>query len=210
MKSCFLDYSIAYCSSEDPRFPISSIQSATIRSSGWQSDANPLYPVYFVVERGLFIGTSETEFSPKATMNRGMLATVLYRMAGEPEVQFSPIFGDVKEGSWYAPGVIWAAQSGVISSETEDCKPLENLTRQEIAVMLYNYATWRGIDTSERGDLSGMSDSDQISEWALDAMSWNVAKGIFIGTGESIKPLDTTNRAEVATVLMRFDALFSQ
>lgn len=167
-------------------------------------------PVYFVVERGLFIGTSDTQFSPKATMNRGMLTTVLYRMDGEPEVTYSPIFSDVKEGSWYAPGIIWAAQSGVISSDTEISKPLEDLTRQEIAVMLYNYAAWKGIDTSERADLSIMKDVDQISEWALDAFSWNVARGIFIGTGENLNPLGTTNRAEVATVLLRFDALFAE
>ena len=167
-------------------------------------------PVYFVVERGLFIGTSETQFSPKATMNRGMLATVLYRMAGEPAVEYSPIFTDVKDGSWYAPGVVWAAQSGVISSASETCKPLEDLTRQEIGLMLYNYAAWKGIDTSERADLSIMKDGDQVSDWAMDAMSWNVAKGIFIGSGENLNPLDTTNRAEVATVLLRFDALFAE
>lgn len=167
-------------------------------------------PVYFVVERGLFIGTSETQFSPKATMNRGMLATVLYRMAGEPEVTYSPIFTDVKDGSWYAPGIVWAAQSGVIASDSETCKPLEDLTRQEIGLMLYNYAAWKGIDTSERADLSIMKDGDQVSDWALDAMSWNVAKGIFIGSGENLNPLDTTNRAEVATVLLRFDALFAE
>ena len=176
-----------------------------VSAGSWYYD-----PVYFVVERGLFVGTSETQFSPMTTMNRGMLATVLYRMAGEPEVEYSPIFTDVKEGSWYAPGIVWAAQSGVLSVDTETCAPLENLTRQEIGLMLYNYAAWNGIDTTERADLSIMKDGDQVSDWAIDAMSWTVAKGIFIGTGEKLEPLGETNRAQVATVLLRFDALFAE
>lgn len=167
-------------------------------------------PVYYVVDRGLFVGTSETKFSPKVTMNRGMLATVLYRMAGEPEVTYSPIFSDVAESAWYAPGVIWAAENNILAfAGVETCRPNEDLTRQEIVVMLYNYASWAGIDTSARVDLSAAPDGAEVADWANDAMSWAVAVGIIIGdTDGKLTPEAYTNRAQVATVLLRFDELF--
>ena len=167
-------------------------------------------PVYYVVDRGLFVGTSDTTFSPRVTMNRGMLATVLYRMAGEPEVTYSPIFSDVTEDAWYAPGIVWAAENDILAVvEGETCQPREDLTRQEIVVMLYNYANWVGIDTSARADLSLSPDGDVVPDWAKEAMSWAVAAGIIIGdTNGKLTPEVYTNRAQVATVLLRFDELF--
>ena len=167
-------------------------------------------PVYYVVDRGLFVGTSDTTFSPRVTMNRGMLATVLHRMAGEPEVTYSPIFSDVAESAWYAPGVVWAAENNILATvEGDTCQPQEDLTRQEIVVMLYNYANWVGIDTSARADLSTAPDGNMVPDWAREAMSWAVATGIIIGdTNGKLTPEVYTNRAQVATVLLRFDELF--
>lgn len=165
--------------------------------------------VYFVVDQGLFVGTSETKFSPLATMNRGMLATVLHRLAGTPAVAYSPVFSDVPDGLWYTNGVVWAAANRVVNGMGDGTyRPTGDLSRQQIAVMLYNYANWVGIDTSDRADLSAYPDGASVASWAKDAMSWAVSAGIIQGdTNSRLTPAANANRAQVATMLQRFSGL---
>lgn len=181
---------------------VSEVEFVDVPEGQWYYDA-----VYYVVEKGLFKGVSETEFAPTSTMTRGMLTTVLHRLYGSPAVSYSPIFSDVPEGKWYTDGTVWAGMNGVVNGMGDGTfKPLGDLNRQQIAVMLYNYANWLGYDTSARSDLATAPDGSKVAGWAKDAVSWAVASGIIQGgSGGVLAPTDAANRAQVATMLMRFE-----
>lgn len=173
-----------------------------VKEGAWYYDA-----VAYAVDRGLFQGVSDTEFAPGSSMNRGMLATVLYRLAGRPEVTYAPVFTDVADGTWYAAGVVWSAENGVVKGFPNGTfAPMSELTRQQIAVMLFNYAGWAGCDTSGQGDLSAFPDGESTASWAKDAVSWAVSVGILQGSGGKLLPSESATRAQVATMLQRFEA----
>lgn len=162
--------------------------------------------VRFAIDHGLFNGVSDKEFSAGSSMNRAMLATVLYRMADQPEMDYSGVFTDVADGQWYAPGVEWAASVGVVTGYEDDTfRPAAAITREQIAVMLYRYAgQYLGLDVSQRGDLSGFPDGVDVSSWAQEAFSWTVGVGIIGGSNDGLlNPGNTATRAEVATMLQR-------
>ena len=161
--------------------------------------------VRFVVENGLFTGVSDTQFQPGTTMQRNMMATVLHRLAKEPEVDYSAVFSDVPDGKWYTNGIIWCAQTGIVSGMGGGrFAPGQTVTRQQIAVMLYNYAVRTGRSAVERGDMSAFSDAGTVASWATDAMSWAVGVGILNGSGGKLLPGDGAQRAQVAAMLHRF------
>ena len=187
----------------DPPAPVDPVKTfSDVPATAWYYDA-----VCYVVERGLFQGTGDTVFSPGATMTRGMLTTVLYRMSGSPGISYSPIFSDVPENKWFTEGTVWAGQNEVVKGMGDGTfKPNGELTRAQIAQMLYNYAHWLGLDTSVRGDVSGFADASSISSWAREAMSWAVGIGLFQGdTQNRLTPSAAATRAQVATLLQRFD-----
>lgn len=167
----------------------------------WYYDA-----VYYVVDRGLFVGKSSTEFVPDSKMSRAMLSTVLHRLAGEPAVTYRPIFSDVPDGTWYTAGTIWTAENNIAVSRGEGVfVPTENASRQELVVTIYNYAVWAGCDTSQRADLSAFPDGDQVPAEVRDAVSWAVAAGILQGgSGGKLLLNEPTGRAQVATMILRF------
>ena len=188
---------------EEPVEPPAPVMTfADVPEGSWYYDA-----VYYVVERGLFQGTGENTFAPDATMTRGMLTTVLYRMSGSPDVAYSAVFSDVPDGQWYTAGTVWAGQNGVVNGTGNGMfTPGGDLTREQIAQMLYNYAQWLGLDTSAQGDVTGFADAASISDWAGKAMSWAVGVGLFQGdTQNCLTPSAAATRAQVATLLQRFD-----
>lgn len=164
--------------------------------------------VAYVVEKELFNGVSEDRFAPLSSMNRSMLAVVLHRMAGEPEAEYSGVFPDIPDGTWYTEGVEWARANGVVNGSSDGTfRPSARITRQEIALMLYRYAgNYLGLDVSQRGSLEEFSDKKDVSGWASEAVSWAVGTGIVTGsdTGK-INPQKNASRAEVATMLQRMD-----
>ena len=162
--------------------------------------------VWFVIDRGLFNGVSETVFSPNSSMDRSMLATVLYRMAGTPTASYAGAFSDVADGQWYTAGIEWAASCGVVTGYDDGTfLPSVSVTREQIALMLYRYAgLYLGMSTDESGDLSGFADGGRVSFWAEDAVRWAVGAGILSGFDDgTLKPVNTATRAEVATMLQR-------
>ena len=162
--------------------------------------------VYYAVTGGLFNGTSETTFSPLMTMQRGMLTTVLHRFAGSPSVEYTNIFSDVPAGVWYSDGTVWAGLNGVVSGSGDGrFLPGEPVARQQIAVILYNYAGVIGCDTSARGYLEAFTDQSSIAGWAREAVSWAVAVGILRGSDNRVMPANNASRAEVAIMLQRFE-----
>ena len=174
-------------------------------SGHWAAEA-----IAYVYGNDLMNGTSKTTFAPNATLNRAMLATILYRMAGEPAVTGEgEIFADVAADVWYGAAVTWASENGIVSGMGDGTfAPMNAITRQQLAAMLYRYAQYSKLDTSARGDLDQFTDGGQVSSWASDAMAWAVGAGLISGkTANVIDPAGTATRAEVAAILMRFAKL---
>lgn len=159
--------------------------------------------INFAAAHELFEGTSETTFSPEMPMDRAMLATVLYRLETAKAEGTNP-FSDVPENIWYTDAVIWANAQDIVSGTGNGFEPTRAITRQEMVVMLYNYAKFLGMDTAGNGKLEGYTDADDVADWAKDAMNWAVGCGLITGrSAETLAPADNATRAEVATVMQR-------
>ncbi|WP_454941830.1 S-layer homology domain-containing protein, partial [Evtepia sp.] len=159
-----------------------------------------------VYDNGLMDGVGDGQFAPNATTTRAQLVTILYRLAGEPAVSGDAAFTDVADGLWYTGAVAWAAQKGIVNgiSETQFA-PAGDLTREQLATILYRYAQDQGYDVSASADLSGFPDAGDIQSYATQALSWAVAEGLLQGfEDESLQPGGTATRAQIATILMRF------
>jgi len=162
------------------------------------------YPaVKYVYENKLMSGT-ENGFEPDANMTRAMLVTVLYRYAAPEAEKIVNSFEDVPEGKWYSDGVAWAFKNNIVSGVSEKFfAPDEPVSREQMVTILYRYA--KADDTAIKNDLMKFSDSNKISDWAVDAFAWAIDKGIITGTSETeLSPDSTATRAQVATILMRF------
>lgn len=156
----------------------------------------------------LFKGTSEKTFGPYNPMTRAMLVTVLGRMSGiSPDYSINSSFDDVAQGSWYTGFVEWAKDNGIINGATNTSfAPNSNISREQVAVILYRYAGFIGLDTSTTKDnnLTSYKDLNDVSDYAISAMQWAVEKGIITGRSQSLKPKENASRAEIAVILMRF------
>ncbi|MCI2105889.1 MAG: S-layer homology domain-containing protein [Intestinimonas sp.] len=171
-----------------------------IKAGAWYYDA-----VKYAYDNGLFEGTSDTTFSPDVPMTRAMLATVLYRMGGTPAVTGTSIFTDVADGEFYTDAVVWATENNIVkgtSNTTFD--PNASVTREQMAVILYRYATYRKYDTAKTADISTFTDASSVSGYAMGAMQWANAEGLISGTtAAALVPNGTATRAQAATILMR-------
>lgn len=172
----------------------------------WYYDA-----VSYVVQQGLFNGTTTTTFEPNSPMNRAMLATVLYRIDGEPAVTGNNPFTDVPAYEWYVNQIIWAYQAGVVTGTTTTTfSPKAAVTREQIAALLYRYSLYRGYDVSARASITGFYDCGQVSPYAQEGVSWAVAEGLMIGSDGKLNPGKGATRAEVATMLQRYQDWMSK
>lgn len=166
--------------------------------------------VKFVYNKGLFSGMSEDIFGPGVTMDRAMLVTVLYRLAGSPQDQLesaTATFDDVPSNSWYAPYVSWGASQGVTAGMGDGLfAPEQSVTRQQVLVMLRGFASSQlGVALTGQADLTQYGDYSRVADWAKDAVSWAVANGLITPSAENtLRPADTASRAEVAGILMNF------
>ncbi|MBR2490125.1 MAG: S-layer homology domain-containing protein [Ruminiclostridium sp.] len=162
--------------------------------------------ITFVYEKGLMTGTKADKFSPNVELSRAMLVTILYRMEGEPAVTADNTFSDVKADTWYTDAVLWAAEKGIVNGVGRDrFAPDQDITREQMAAMLLRYSDYKGYDTTRKNDLTGYTDEDQISTWALEALRWANAEGLITGRKtDLLVPRGDTTRAETATILMRY------
>lgn len=162
--------------------------------------------VKYVSDNKLMNGVADTTFAPNALLTRAMLVTILYRNEGEPAVNRSIPFADVDMGEYYANAVIWAQQNGIVNgiSETEFA-PNNNITREQIATIIFRYAQYKGMDAVTLEENLHFTDSNEISEYAVSAMNWAVGTGLLKGKSDStLNPLDNATRAEIAAILHRF------
>jgi len=178
----------------------------TVAPGNWKYDS-----IKYVYDNGIMNGINGTSrFDPDEPLTRAMFATVLYRMAGEPAVQFENKFGDVSDGRYYSRAIIWAYRQGIVQGMDGGVRYGidENITREQMAKMLMEYARVRGYGTGEKADLSRFPDKENISGWANGYMQWAVGCGMIGGKNVNgiyyLDPKGDTTRAECAAMLMRF------
>ena len=156
-------------------------------------------------DNGLMDGTGGNTFSPDTPMTRGMLVTVLYRLAGSPSLENENLgypFADVPGDSWYADGIYWARLNGVVSGYSESAfGPDDPLTREQLAAILWRYAGSPAV-----GGGASFADESAIASWAASAVDWAQESGYISGVGGNrFAPAGTATRAQVAVILMRYD-----
>lgn len=158
--------------------------------------------VKYVSQNGLMNGYSNSTFAPDAELSRGMLAQILYNKEGRPPVAYNNAFEDVADGAWYANAVAWTAKQNIVSGYGNGrFGPDNDITREQLAVILWRY---EGSPTPTRTELR-FTDTDRISDYALDALCWAVENGIINGKGNNmLGPQGSATRAQVAQVLMNY------
>lgn len=169
--------------------------------------------VMYVADHGIMTGTTTDTFDPNGTASRGMLVTTLYRMAGEPSVSLSSVsFTDVSSGSWYEKSVKWAASNKIVDGYGNGkFGPNDPVTREQFVTILYRYASLMGYNTYAGSgiNLNVYKDAGSVSGYAVTAMQWGVGGKLIEGkSGLLLDPQGKATRAEMATMLMRFDKNF--
>ena len=171
-----------------------------VREADWFYD-----DVVYAYENGLFSGTSDTTFSPNASMTRAMLVTVLYRLEGQPTVSGRSGFSDVKLNSYYEDAVTWAADNGIVNGTgATTFSPNANVTREQMAAILYRYAQYKQYGTTASAGLNGFSDAAKVSTYAKAPLSWAFAEKLVNGSEGRLLPTGNATRAQVAAILHRF------
>ncbi|MDO4516231.1 MAG: choice-of-anchor I family protein [Bacillota bacterium] len=171
-----------------------------VKSGDWFYDG-----VAFVQEKGIMKGMTDDTFGPSVSTTRGMVATMLWRMENEPQAKTGAAFADVKESDYYAGAVAWAAEQGIVNGVSETAfAPDQEITREQLAVMLYRYSQIKGYDLTGQGDLSGFGDGTQVSGYAVASMQWAVGASLIQGTDTGLVPAGSATRAQLATILYRF------
>ncbi len=160
--------------------------------------------VQHVFQTGQMLGTADDLFSPNLGSTRAMIVTILHRAEGSPKAAYSPLFNDVAAKKWYSEPIIWAANHDLVGGYGNGQFGVnDHITREQLAAILYRHAA----PASEASDevLAKFSDTEAISDWALEALKWAVAEGIITGkTADILDPKGTATRAELATMLMRY------
>lgn len=171
-----------------------------VSESDWFYEA-----VTYVSENGLMTGVANDRFAPNATLSRAMMVTILYRLEDQPQVSGQSDFADVPADTWYTDAVAWATEQGIVNGVENNCfAPNDGLTREQMAVILYRFAQYKGLDVAADGDLSAFPDGADTAPWATEAMVWAVDTGLIQGAeGGSLAPQGTSTRAQAATVLAR-------
>lgn len=180
--------------------PVEPLPFVDVAAEEWYGDA-----VATVYAQGLMMGTAEDTFAPELVATRGMVVSILHRLAGSPTVS-AEVFEDVTADDWYGQAVAWAANEGIASgTNAETFSPNAAVTREQLAALFCNFAAHQGMDTTARSDLSSFDDAETISDWAQDAVSWAHAEGLLAGTlATTLSPQGEATRAQLAAMLVRF------
>lgn len=171
-----------------------------VKESNWFYGA-----VEFVHKNGLMNGVSDKLFAPRGTMTRGMIVTILHRMEETPRPKGDNFFDDVAKDKYYFEAVIWAAENKLVNGYGNGkYGPEDAITREQLAVILLNYAKFKGYNTSLKADLSEYDDGEKISTWVVDAMAWANSAGLIQGDGIKLLPAGNAERSQVAAIIQRF------
>ena len=175
-----------------------------VSGSEWYADN-----VAWASSREVMNGVGNNAFAPNEDTNRAMVTQILYNLDSGEASGAVPTFNDVSENDWYADSVAWAVENGVAQGEGESFGANDAVTREQLAVMLYNYAEMKGYDVSANGDMSQFADGDSASAWASDALAWAVGVGIINGARDAagntiLDPQGNASRAQVTAMTERF------
>ncbi|MGI6013455.1 MAG: CotH kinase family protein [Oscillospiraceae bacterium] len=186
---------------ENTTFPIRFID---VPKDAWYYDA-----VNYVVERGLFNGTSELRFSPENVMTRAMAVTVLHRLDGNPSVGDNDTFSDVDGNSWYGEAVAWAVENGIVNGYPDGTfQPERKVTREELVTIFYRYAEYAEADTMAPEIPNSYVDGATVSDWAREAFGWAIANELIHGTDSTtptLSPKGTAVRCQAAAIFQRYN-----
>ena len=171
-----------------------------VSEGDWCYDA-----VKYAYENGLMAGTSASTFEPGVATTRGMIVTILYQLEGQPIVSGN-FFPDVTSGQYYTDAVAWAVENGIVTGyDNGNFGPCDTITREQLAAILFRYASYKGYNVAERTDLSKFSDKDQIHGYAVEPLAWANSEGLVNGTSAvTLNPRGSATRAQVAVILTRF------
>ncbi|MGN1349619.1 MAG: S-layer homology domain-containing protein, partial [Anaerovoracaceae bacterium] len=176
-----------------------SVDFRDVDSSAWYADA-----VNFAASHEMFKGVGDGLFDPNGTMTRGMIVQVLANI--EKAAGGSASFEDVAAGAWYESAVAWAAEKGIVSGYGDGrFGPQDNITREQMAVILYNYVQKLGYNVTGSAGLDKFSDAESVSAWSKTALEWAVGCGIINGNADgTLNPQGNATRAQVATIMENF------
>ena len=168
--------------------------------------------VNYVTDSGLMNGVGNGKFAPSLSASRGMIVTILHRLEDTPAVSTATSFADVKPDSYYANEATWASENGIVSGYGNgNFGPDDEITREQLVTILYRYAKFKNYDVNigEDTNISRYDDASQISEYAYAPMQWAISVGLITGrSATTLAPHGTVMRAEIAMILIRFDALY--
>ena len=162
--------------------------------------------VVYVYRKGYMDGMSSTRFGGELNTTRGQIVTILWRLTGEPRATKRNPFTDVSSSQYYYDAISWAYDAGVVDGfDAYTFKPDQNVTREQLAAILYRYAKYMNLSTSGSAYLAKYRDADKIANWAYDAMAWANYRGLINGTSATrIDPKGYATRAQIAAILHRF------
>ena len=172
-----------------------------VKTTDWWYEA-----VKYVYENKLMAGTSDTTFEPTAKLNRAQAVQILYNLEGQPAVTGTADFTDVS-GHWALNAITWGAKNGVVAGVGNGkFDPNANVTREQFAQMMYNYAKFKGYDLTAQGDLDSFTDVSKVSDWATAALAWANGEGLINGnTDGTLAPNGTAIRGQAASIMAKFD-----
>lgn len=174
-----------------------------VKENEWYYDV-----VQSVAEQGLMTGYNSSYFGPTDALERAEFAMIVWRIEGSPKLTYEKVLKDVPNGTWFTDPVVWAVKKGIITgyTDTNTFKPSQEITRQEMATMLYRLAKWKGLKTDKKASLDSYADAYKVADFAEEAMQWAVGTGIIKGqnNGDHLDPMGTASRAACATMIQRF------
>lgn len=190
-----------YTDKQTVKNPSKTMPFTDVKKGDWFYDV-----VQYVYDNDIMTGLNKTTFGPAENLSRAQFVNILYRMEGSPKVTFKNKFSDVKDGEFYSAAVIWASNEGVVSGYNDGSfGPADNITREQIAVMMYRYAKYKGEDVSQSANLNKYPDGKSVSSFATESVKWAVAEGLIKGQGDGkLDPQGDTSRAACAAIITRY------
>ena len=168
------------------------------------ADADYYAAVIWGTSNGVINGTSETTFGPLLASTRSQVVAILYRLEGSPAVSGSNPFVDAT-ADWVRDAVLWASQNGIVEGYSDTAfGPDDTITREQLAAILYRYASYKSYGLAVTGDLSIFDDASDVAAWSHTPLAWAVGKGLVQGSNNLVDPQGSAIRAQLAVILMRF------
>ena len=187
------------------------LTAGTFAADSWYPDVKESRWSYadikYVSDAGYMNGVDGGKFDPSGKVTRAMVVTVLYRFDSSPDETYVQLFRDVPDGKWFTDAVIWAGQNDIVNGVGDGrFAPNDNVTREQLAAIIYRFAAYKHVNTDKKSDITGYSDYKKIHDYARDAFAWTNEAGLIKGvTDTTLNPRGTATREQFAAIIHRFD-----